>query len=422
MTISTQGKGLCGMRLSVFAAGWGRASLIRAKGLPAFLTELSQRKFAGLEATAGELGHSFEEKLETCRLLNERGLRPIYSAYTSWDGYEGAHPGYLTPAEHLQVLEREFACAAELEAAVPGTLAHINVHGGCDSLDETESDAYYAGALDLTDALLRDVPTLTNGKRRGVSHETHRGRPLFHPTPTRRLLRAHGADRLKLTLDMSHWHVASERAIGYASTTNRIDPVDLGPANSGWGAEAAAAAAAAAEAEHPFGSSSSPPVGGAALERWRLHEEIFPSVEHIHSRIGSGQTPQTPPGEEADPCALRAHVAMWRAVWSHMRASGATEALMTPEYGPGYFTGQSCIRSPWSPEDLWDQTLAATDHMRQEFDLVECRRAADRPRPKAEDKERRRSGRRDDGGFNGQDGQGGDDRYGRYDGGWPGGR
>ena len=57
------------MRLSVFAAGWGRASLIRAKGLPAFLTELSQRKFAGLEATAGGWAIA-EEKLETCRLLN----------------------------------------------------------------------------------------------------------------------------------------------------------------------------------------------------------------------------------------------------------------------------------------------------------------------------------------------------------------
>ena len=49
--------------------------------------------------------------------------------------------------------------------------------------------------------------------------------------------------------------------------------------------------------------SSLPP--GVALERGRLFDEIYPAVEHIHARIGSGQTPQTPPGEEADPAAMR---------------------------------------------------------------------------------------------------------------------
>ena len=41
---------------------------------------------------------------------------------------------------------------------------------------------------------------------------------------------------------------------------------------------------------------------------------------------------------------------------------------MTPEYGPGYFTGQSCVTKDWSPEQLWEQTLAATEHIREEFD------------------------------------------------------
>ena len=40
---------------------------------------------------------------------------------------------------------------------------------------------------------------------------------------------------------------------------------------------------------------------------------------------------------------------------------------MTPEYGPGYFTGQSCVRTPWSPEQLWEQTLNGAAHMRDEF-------------------------------------------------------
>ena len=351
------------MRLSIFAAGWGRTALIRAKGMPTFLSELKQKNFAGLEATAGELGPSLESKVEVCRLLKERGLRLIYSAYTSWDGYEGMHPGYMTPDEHLKVLQKELACAAELEAAVPGMLAHVNVHGGCDTFDEAEADAYYAGALDLTDGLLRDVPSLTDGGRRGISHETHRGRPLFHPTPTRRLLAAHGADRLRLTLDMSHWHVASERAIGYASTTNRPDPEVLEPANVLWGAQEAAAAPNAA----PDAADAALPAG-VAIERRRLHELIYPAVEHIHARIGTSQTPQTPPGEDSDPATTAAHVAMWRSVWGHLHSSGTKEAIMTPEYGPGYFTGQSCVRTAWSPEQLWEQTLAAAEHMQEEFD------------------------------------------------------
>ena len=51
------------------------------------------------------------------------------------------HPGYMTPDEHLKVLKQELTCAAELEAAAPGSLAHVNVHGGCDSFHEAEADA-----------------------------------------------------------------------------------------------------------------------------------------------------------------------------------------------------------------------------------------------------------------------------------------
>ena len=68
------------MRLSIFAAGWGRAAMIRSKGMPGFLSELKQQRFAGLEATAGELGSSFEAKVEVCQLLKENGLRLMYSS------------------------------------------------------------------------------------------------------------------------------------------------------------------------------------------------------------------------------------------------------------------------------------------------------------------------------------------------------
>ena len=215
------------MQLSIFVAIWGRTAMIRSRGIASFLDELSARGFAGVEATAEELGASLKERVEYCRLLQARGLRLIYAAYTSWLGYEGAHPGFTTPPEHLAALDAELAKAAELEAAAPGILAHINIHGGCDSFDEAQADEYYSGALPRIDAFLATHGHLSTGARSGVSHESHRGRPLFHPTPTRRLLAKHGRDRLKLTLDVSHWHVSSERIVGFAPTTNRPDPEAL---------------------------------------------------------------------------------------------------------------------------------------------------------------------------------------------------
>ena len=89
------------MQLSIFVATWGRTAMIRSRGIASFLDELSARGFAGVEATAEELGASLKERVEYCRLLQARGLRLIYAAYTSWLGYEGAHPGFTTPPEHL---------------------------------------------------------------------------------------------------------------------------------------------------------------------------------------------------------------------------------------------------------------------------------------------------------------------------------
>ena len=142
------------MRLSLFAAGWGRTAFIKARGLPAVLDMLKEHKFDGFEATAEELGATFQDKLDACKFLKERGMRLIYSAYTTWPGYEGLHPGFTTPAEHLDMLERELACAAELEAAFPDTLAHVNVHAGCDSFTDAEADAYYEKALSRIDSFL----------------------------------------------------------------------------------------------------------------------------------------------------------------------------------------------------------------------------------------------------------------------------
>jgi len=147
----------------------------------------------------------------------------------------------------------------------------------------------------------------------GISFETHRGRIFHHPARTTRLL-----DRMpptRLTLDLSHWHVACERVLG------------------------------AHDAE----------------ERAWLHAEVVPHVDHIHARVGSTQAPQVPYGSEGDPEARAAHEAIWREVWRRKRARRAEEVTMTPELGPPPY------QTVGGPEELWAQTLAEIEHLRGAF-------------------------------------------------------
>ena len=65
--------GLQHMQLSIFVATWGRTAMIRSRGIASFLDELSARGFAGVEATAEELGASLKERVEYCLLLQARG-------------------------------------------------------------------------------------------------------------------------------------------------------------------------------------------------------------------------------------------------------------------------------------------------------------------------------------------------------------
>ena len=76
----------------------------------------------------------------------------------------------------------------------------INSHSGRDAWDEGQSRDFFKEALFLEAAL--DIP---------IVHETHRGRSLFNPWITQRLLGQF--EHLHLCCDLSHWVCVCERLL-----------------------------------------------------------------------------------------------------------------------------------------------------------------------------------------------------------------
>jgi len=187
-------------------------------------------------------------------------------------------------AEHLESFRQQVAEAATLKPRL------INAHSGCDAWSEAASARFFEPALVIEAAA--GVP---------VAHETHRGRMLFNPWITSRLLEHFPS--LHLCCDFSHWVCVAERLLDDAEPALRL-----------------------------------------ATERCR----------HLHARIGYEQGPQVP-----DPRApeyaphLAAHERWWRRIWDAQEARGEAVTTLTPEFGPpGYLHTLPFTQAPVS--DLWD--------------------------------------------------------------------
>jgi len=313
------------MRLSLFLNPWGASSFSRH--LPTLLAEARRRGYAGVEMSLADLGADAAARRGTADLIESHGLRLILGLYTSWDDYEGPwRPS--TPHQHCAQLEQQLRAASGLGTVV----THMNLHGGCDSWDERAQASYWNDALPLVSAFLEEHQHVGAAGREadvfgsrpthltGASHETHRGRILHHPYATLRALEAYPP--LRLTADLSHWHVVAERLVGTDD----------------------------------------------AAEAAEVHESVAFHVDHIHARIGGTQSPQLPAHPPAHPeaaserdAATACHVAFWKAVWSHKAARGVVEVSATPEYGP--FPYQATGGAP----ELWEQTMAAGELVRAAF-------------------------------------------------------
>mmetsp|Transcript_41834 Transcript_41834/g.89262 ORF Transcript_41834/g.89262 Transcript_41834/m.89262 type:complete len:326 (-) Transcript_41834:302-1279(-) len=283
------------MRLQLFRSSWGLGQLT-ASHSSRVLHAVRDAGFEGIEASLQDIGRSTDERAALCGAVRDEGLKLILSAYSSWPNYEGPFE-HLTRTEHAERLNRDFAEVAEL-CARSGPLqpvVMINAHSGSDTWDDSESRDFIRVAMERSSAYGADLPR--------VAHETHRGRVLCCPFRTARLLRE--LPQLRLTSDLSHWVVKSERLL-----------------------DASADAA--------------------------VLSQIAGAVDHLHARIGTPQNPQV--ADVAAPMvrvAAERFYAFWEEVWSAREASSISsrDSTLTAnlEYGPvesDDSTGEYCGYTP----------------------------------------------------------------------------
>mmetsp|Transcript_16187 Transcript_16187/g.54508 ORF Transcript_16187/g.54508 Transcript_16187/m.54508 type:complete len:331 (+) Transcript_16187:152-1144(+) len=290
------------MRLLVLRSAWGLRGLRDAPART--LAGLRSAGFDGLEASLEDLGASAEARAEAVRAARDEGLSLIISAYSSWANYEGPATEQLlsTPSAHLDRLTRELEAIAEASVAA-GPLSpvlRVNAHSGSDAWSEDEAAAFLASAVEAASRVEALPP---------VSHETHRGRALCCPFATARLLRR--VPQLRLTSDLSHWVVKTERML------------DTAP------------------------------------EQELLLRQVAPAVDHLHARVGTPQAPQVASLAESATTARAAErfYGWWEACWAAAEArslsSRDSTLTATVEYGPAELgeDGQ-VLAGSYSPLDL----------------------------------------------------------------------
>ena len=214
------------------------------------------------------------ERRRLRRLLAEHQLDCIPQIFTA-----GANV-----AAHLESYRRQVDEAASLSPRF------INSHSGQDAWSESEASRFFEAALAIEQS---------GGIR--IAHETHRGRILFHPWVTRRLLERF--ETLKLCCDFSHWVCVCERLID---------------------------------------------------DQIAIIRQSAARCLHLHARVGYEQGPQVPDPRAPEYVAhLAAHERWWRLVWDAQQHRGERTSTLTPEFGPpGYLHTLPFTQAPVS--DLWE--------------------------------------------------------------------
>ena len=181
-----------------------------------------------------------------------------------------AFTGGESVRDHVKLFEEQGRRAIELGAI------QLTAHGGSDSWEQRDAGAFFTEALAIERSL--KLP---------IAHETHRGRILFNPWVTRRLLEKF--ESLQLCCDFSHWVCVAER-------TNWDDR-------------------------------------DASILKLCAQRCI-----HIHARVGYPEGPQVPdPSAPEYSSDLTAHESWWDAIFASQRARGMQVSTVTPEFGPpGY--------------------------------------------------------------------------------------
>jgi hypothetical protein len=226
--------------------------------------------FSGIEASLPEKAEARRFK----RLLREHDFAYIPQIFTAGTDV----------AAHIESFRQQLKDAASFRPLL------VNAHSGRDAWNEDGASRFFEAALEIEAAA--GVP---------VAHETHRGRILFNPWITDRMLARFS--RLKLCCDFSHWVCVAERLID--------DQIDI------------------------------------------IRRSAAACI-HLHARVGYEQGPQVPdPRAPEHAPHLAAHERWWRMVWAAQRKRGDKVSTLTPEFGPpAYLHTLPFTQAPVS--DLWE--------------------------------------------------------------------
>lgn len=196
-----------------------------------------------------------------------------------------------TPDEHIRSLEEQFEFAA---GCAP---IGINHHAGRDVFPFEDNVRIFERMIEL-------------GRENGipVMAETHRGRPTFAATETRRYLEA--VPELRLTADFSHWMVVHE-----SDLADQEDTLALAISRS----------------------------------------------DHIHARVGYEEGPQVPePRAPEWKGHVERHVTLWRRIVETHRDAGTDLLTVAPEFGPpNYMHTQPFTNEP--VRDAWETNVYMRD-------------------------------------------------------------
>jgi sugar phosphate isomerase/epimerase len=234
------------MKLMLFRHLWGAVGEWEN-----LFPKFKQAGYRGVESALP----SPKDRKRFCSLLDRHGLEFIPQVFTRG----------RTVEDHLASLREQLAVATTFAPRV------VNAHSGLDAFSEEEGIRYFEEALRLEARC--GVP---------IAHETHRGRVLYNPWVTSRLLQRF--PDLKLCCDFSHWVCVCERLID---------------------------------------------------DQIHVIRECAERCLHVHARVGYEQGPQVP-----DPRALEyrrhleAHEAWWSLIWEAQERRGLRTSTLTPEFGP----------------------------------------------------------------------------------------
>jgi hypothetical protein len=214
--------------------------------LEKFFPKLKPKGYGAIDASIGNV-----EDAKLKDLLQKNGLDLVPLLYCGGDSV----------SEQLKSFEELYRRAVNFKPL------RVYCHGGLDRFSEKEQDEFFFGALAIDSS---------------VCFETHRGRILYNPWATARLIEKF--PKLRINADLSHWVCVCERLLD--------------------GEE-------------------------------EIIKEMAKRCDHVHARVGYANGPQVPdPRIGAWKEELEAHERWWDIIWDSQKSRGLEVSTLTPEFGP----------------------------------------------------------------------------------------